>query len=142
MYQMRRKYLDLWLTALRSGQYSQTTGQLRNTCDPDKPSGFCCLGVLSDLVMDELGCKWSQYDEFTRDGSVICATMFLPEVVASHVGLTHPGARFLPNDIRHLEGFTAKAGTLTCASIANLNDNGYSFEELADILEKVIEPVD
>jgi hypothetical protein len=39
-----------WLTALRSGEYPQTTGVLRDN------KGFCCLGVLCD-VMDNS--KWS-----------------------------------------------------------------------------------
>lgn len=36
-----------WVEALRSGDYPQTTGMLRNT---DKGVvGYCCLGVLCDL---------------------------------------------------------------------------------------------
>ena len=33
----------LWVKALRSGEYKQTTGQLR------KDDGYCCLGVACDL---------------------------------------------------------------------------------------------
>ena len=33
----------LWVKALRSGEYKQTTGQLR------KDDGHCCLGVACDL---------------------------------------------------------------------------------------------
>lgn len=43
---------ERWLTALRSGDYTQTVGQLRNS------EGFCCLGVLCDVVKDDLGVEW------------------------------------------------------------------------------------
>lgn len=35
---------DRWLAALRSGTYAQGQGNLRDA------TGFCCLGVLCDLV--------------------------------------------------------------------------------------------
>lgn len=35
---------DIWLTALRSGDYSQETGQLHHN-GPNR-HGYCCLGVL------------------------------------------------------------------------------------------------
>lgn len=41
-------FKEKWLTALRSGDYSQTRQNLRDT------SGFCCLGVGYDV----LGGKW------------------------------------------------------------------------------------
>lgn len=37
-----------WLTALRSGKYSQATGQLQVEEGPH--TGFCCLGVLQCAV--------------------------------------------------------------------------------------------
>ena len=39
-----------WLEALRSGNYKQTTGVLKND------EGFCCLGVLCDIMDNS---KWS-----------------------------------------------------------------------------------
>jgi hypothetical protein len=43
---------ELWLTALESGTYSQTTGVLRGE------HGFCCLGVAEDVR----GADWSAVD--------------------------------------------------------------------------------
>ncbi|CAB4142522.1 hypothetical protein UFOVP434_16 [uncultured Caudovirales phage] len=40
---MKKQYKEKWLTALRSGEYAQTTHTLSNA------EGFCCLGVLCDI---------------------------------------------------------------------------------------------
>ena len=44
---------DLWVAALRSGAYTQTTGSLQNAY------GFCCLGVLCDLYRQHVGGDWT-----------------------------------------------------------------------------------
>ena len=41
---MNKQYKKLWLEALRSGKYKQTTGQLGYN------GGFCCLGVLCEVT--------------------------------------------------------------------------------------------
>jgi hypothetical protein len=46
---MDQQVKKLWLEALRSGEYMQTTGELRNG------AGFCCLGVLCDLHAKQTG---------------------------------------------------------------------------------------
>lgn len=45
---LTKEQKDIWLTALRSGQYIQGTGVL---CEEEKMTGehhFCCLGVLQN----------------------------------------------------------------------------------------------
>lgn len=39
-----------WTAALRSGQYRQIRGRLRSSGDDGAAEGFCCLGVLCDVV--------------------------------------------------------------------------------------------
>ena len=48
---------DLWVAALRSGTYTQTTGALQNAY------GFCCLGVLCDLYCQEVGGNWAPSED-------------------------------------------------------------------------------
>lgn len=43
-----------WVAALRSGEYEQATGQLRN-----EHGEFCCLGVLCDLLQPS---DWNRPD--------------------------------------------------------------------------------
>lgn len=42
----------LWLNALRSGEYQQGTGKLKQTYGGDQR--YCCLGVLCDLKPDHV----------------------------------------------------------------------------------------
>jgi hypothetical protein len=44
---MNKRVKKQWLKALRSGEYKQTQGQLRE--DRGNSAGFCCLGVLCNL---------------------------------------------------------------------------------------------
>jgi hypothetical protein len=55
---MKAEVKALWLSALRSGDYQQTTGKLHRvaieagTVTGDvTPAGFCCLGVLCDVAV-------------------------------------------------------------------------------------------
>lgn len=45
VFKLKPKVKKLWLDALRNGEYKQTRRQLHNS------EGFCCLGVLSDVLM-------------------------------------------------------------------------------------------
>ena len=47
---------DLWVAALRSGTYTQTTGSLQNAY------GFCCMGVLCDLYRQHVGGGWKTHE--------------------------------------------------------------------------------
>lgn len=47
-----------WVEALESGDYPQTTGELRNS------TGFCCLGVVEDLR----GADWDHHNDPEADG--------------------------------------------------------------------------
>ena len=106
-----------WVEALRNGKYEQTAGVL---CDGR--GGFCCLGVLSEVVGDEHwdGRLWENFDEeeenFTGQRFEVEE---LPKYALSLVGLTDSQQRLL----------------------ASMNDGSealkaHSFEEIADYIEK------
>lgn len=112
---MKKEIKDKWVEALRSGDYPQTKGCLRNT------KGFCCLGVASDLYVKEVGGKWEQTgyrDEFQFLGN----TAALSEKVRVWLGMSSSSGLFKDGD---------KVERLT-----DLNDNGIMFKEIADIVEK------
>lgn len=48
-----------WLAALRSGSYRQARKSLQ-TVPPDGQAGFCCLGVLCDLIAPD---HWDWIEE-------------------------------------------------------------------------------
>ena len=48
---------ERWLAALRSGDYKQGKDSLKTEANT-----FCCLGVLCDVVKDDLGAYWSEVE--------------------------------------------------------------------------------
>ena len=64
---MQQQLKDEWLKALRSGDYTQGTGALRNG------NKFCCLGVLCDVYPEG---EWKD-DTYLLDGDEYCS--MLPE---------------------------------------------------------------
>lgn len=104
---MKPDIKQAWLTALRSGDYQQGQGYLR------QGDQYCCLGVLCDLYGKAVGPEWDEYDS----GGVYamhCADTTLPIQVQKWADLMSPN----PIDL-----------------IA-LNDDGSTFEELANIIEE------
>lgn len=114
-----------WTAALRSGEYEQTRTFLHVKGEiKDK---FCCLGVLCDLaVKDNVAVPVTTanrgpfdpvhvaYDEFTGT---------LPVVVGKWAGGVSGLGSFCTED--------GEAGTL-----ADLNDSGKTFDEIADVIEQ------
>jgi hypothetical protein len=111
-----------WLAALRSGEYEQTTETLK------QDGCFCCLGVLSDLHAKETGNgEWREEDGvlyYEVDG--FAKSDVLPHPVAKWAGLDD-------------ESPSVKVNLFSddgCAMmLAELNDSGTTFEEIADLIE-------
>lgn len=112
---MRKDIADMWVSALRSGEYAQTKELLRDD------GGYCCLGVLCDLHRRRTNAgAWS--------GSAYCilhtaddgSETVLPDGVQQWAGV-----RGDPMDERTGEFFT------------RLNDDlAYSFAQLADVIQE------
>ena len=103
---MKPDVKQAWLTALRSGDYQQGQGYLR------QGDQYCCLGVLCDLYGKAVGPEWEESGEgyymLNRDS-------VLPPKVQEWAGI--PGR---PNPL----------------CLTSLNDNGTTFKELANIIEE------
>ena len=96
-----------WIQALRSGDYEQTHyGALRNE------GGFCCLGVACDLVDNS---KWHMGSEPGSKANLYDGGISYPPAwVGEKISLDFEAQRFL----------------------AELNDTGWSFKEIADWIER------
>lgn len=113
-----------WVAALRSGEYKQGTEHLHSG------DSFCCLGVLCDLYAKEhpANGKWElvRNDVFEfRNAAGVGAVQILPRDVVKWAKLpdSNPMIRRLsPPRIFHC--------------IADLNDDGMSFSDIADLIEK------
>lgn len=82
-----------WVAALRSGEYEQGKGVLREIDNDGTLGGYCCLGVLCDLavkagVIPEPTIK--TYDHGPKEVLYDEADAILPSSVAEWAGLIEP----------------------------------------------------
>lgn len=108
-----------WVAALRSGEYKQTFGVLKNS------QGHCCLGVLCDLYAKERGMRtWSVRDLGGSSG--------VDEEPAFEVrkwaGLDRSDPKLLLPD-----GVEATAATLNDGRGKDIRN--HTFAEIADAIE-------
>lgn len=123
-----------WVAALRSGNYSQTIGFLRNE------DGYCCLGVLCDIKNPE---EWSANCE--GNYAFFGATGQLPEDVYRWAEL--PGCNpdvIIPcgecKNGKNSNGYTCQVcyGSGDGGStLSGLNDySRWTFDRIADVIEE------
>ena len=117
---MRIDVAKIWTDALRSGDYTQGSEYLN--CN----DRFCCLGVLCDLYLKNIG-----YDK-------------LPVKVCNNKTVSYDGVEaVLPSVVQDWAGMRTSIGSLpdpvANTSLAELNDCGYSFDELAKIIESSLD---
>ncbi len=125
---MKKDIKKKWLKALRSGEYKKATGSLKTT------SGFCCLGVLSDLYIKEHTTGRGKAEWVDRNGDIAFETKgesetgVLPSAVVRWAGLKDDAPKV---------SFTGTGkdedGQI---GLINLNDDkGFSFARIADKIE-------
>lgn len=111
---MNKSIKKKWVAALRSNAYKQGRHFLRT--DDDNEQLFCCLGVLCDLHAQECGLKWEKADT-ERFFFYLGHSGLLPQKVANWAET--PCVPII-NDI----------------SLAYINDDGASFAEIANLVER------
>lgn len=113
---MKEEIKHLWIDALTSGAYKQGTGRLKTI-----HGNYCCLGVLSDLYIQETGKgSWNENCKFiTTHGST--EQSVLPAEVQQWAGIDSRNTRVT------IPGRTT--------SLAVLNDSKKSFGRIAEIIE-------
>lgn len=118
---MNQDIKQMWVTALRSGEFKQARKALRTN------EGYCCLGVLCELYSRTHGMPWgvprnaTGYHMFGDQSG-------LPPQVRDWSGVKHMDG-LLPAYIE------ADDGNRT--SLADLNDTGKSFAQIAEIIDDV-----
>ncbi len=140
---MNENIKSRWVAALRSGNYSQARGRL------ESESHYCCLGVLCEIaVKDNIVDKYK-----TAEGSLYASfsdpidrgTAVLPIAVMEWAGLPtddpNPAVILRHDEIppsisKHDYGDVFLSTGDGKTNLASLNDNGATFEEIADIIEK------
>lgn len=153
---MKTSVQEEWLENLRSGSYKQAKRCLR-----DENNCYCCLGVLLDM---EPNGKWIEQDEYEQGADRLCedwmdpwgfededgnwlAPEDLPYGPFEHIPADKQNeiARSIGTDLinsgkelpYHFDTALSTGRRLKISdALAYLNDGGYSFEQLADIIER------
>lgn len=101
-----------WVAALRSGKYKQTNGALKDD------TGFCCLGVLCDVVKDRVGLSW-------RETEGHCGTLTIGDAIGN-----------LPTQVSMFAGLDRQSPYVGERSLIYLNDIlNWNFNAIADAIE-------
>lgn len=120
---MNPEIKEKWLKALRSGEYKQGRGSLQKS-----GNRFCCLGVLCDLYQKEHPTSfwdkdhptsfWDGYKFVISEGRI--RTALPPQKVLDWAGMV---------DVFYIDNNSLQ-------NLASKNDEGASFKQIADIIEK------
>lgn len=137
MIKMNPEVKELWLKALRSGDYKQGTGRLC-TVVPVGPyeaewteRRYCCLGVLTDLGVQNGVIDPTDVEEHkTVDGVVLS---YPTDSGRESVG-TPPAIREWAN----IDYFGSLGDFAAKRDLADMNDSGMTFAEIADAIEKCL----
>lgn len=99
-----------WVEALRSGKYHQADSMLRVYKSKEEGYSFCCLGVLCDTM----GAKW-----------------LAGKPVLGDVNIGNTDEELLGEHGLRISGLDEK----TQQTLAEMNDGGSPFSEIADYIE-------
>lgn len=99
--------LQQWVQALESGKYKQTKDQLQDS------TGFCCLGVLCDIINPE---GW--YKDYQAFNHPLADTDTYCEMINED----------LQEQLKHYN--------ISAKNLAYMNDGGSSFLEIAEEIKQ------
>lgn len=128
-----------WIAELRSGRVQQGRGALR-----PKEDERCCLGVACDLAMAEGWVKgeWVEPEEDTEDYDYMFLDMGRRQGWSRDLRIgdtlppsVHEALGFRNGNPSLHEPIIFREGEKSADMLAEANDNGATFEELADALE-------
>jgi hypothetical protein len=114
-----------WLNALRSGEYNQDTGELATG------EGYCCLGVYCKVIgMDD-------YDIISKTmihslHNDLLAKYEVPQCLRYNETGENKSKLYNENQDRFFELFEERDFV---SLLVELNDRGWSFKVIADIIE-------
>lgn len=116
MKEYHKKRMQLWVDALRSGEYNQGFGSLIERDDANNCS-YCCLGVACKIYEKQTGIKLLKHD---------WAGHFQPSQVSEWFGF--------PSYVFEICSKTTEQEAIS-ATIAN-DELKWSFKKIADAIEK------
>jgi hypothetical protein len=116
-----------WREALESQKYPQSNGRLKSV------RGFCCLGVLGDLAVEDGVASWNENDLVVKNTNEVERAAFPLSLlewafgtVSCQTGFEAPGTTNFP--------YEAGVNARTCLTAQN--DSGFTFPEISKLIEE------
>ncbi len=141
-----------WVAALRSGEFPQGAQELKTA-----EGEFCCLGVACELALregvldfeylpdpnsvdDESKRFYGNLDEADIDSTPLMSWSDLPLSAQNWLGLPYADPAVLVTDTHpkfsDLVGWTREGDANVPLKVSILNDSGFTFDEIADLIEE------
>lgn len=108
-----------WLAALRSGEYTQGEGELNPI------GGYCCLGVAAKVALKN-DVHVEIFNDLYDDSFIVGYDLSDQPETMKYFGLKN-GAGLMDQ--------TITLNDREFKSLVDMNDNGISFEKIADVIE-------
>lgn len=125
---MNTKNVKRWIEDLRSGKHKQAKGRLRDG------NSFCCLGRACDVFKDEVNGSWDD-NVFTLGYNPLS----LPLEVANLLGIESKSPKLVNLSLPKIKKLNKKLNKQLGSNylfLADLNDHGATFSEIADVIEE------
>lgn len=143
---MNEQIKEKWVWALESGKYKQATKCL-NTGE-----GMCCLGVLTDLYIQEnQGAKWEPHTVKPLDEIVDDEDYYPTELLNKPLFRFEGNGKTLDKKVQDWAGIEGENPAVVPAkswvegddpinqydyfTLATLNDSGLTFSQIADVIK-------
>lgn len=126
MTESQKAKITEWIAALRSGDYKQGE-KILLTVEDGGEKRYCCLGVACELA------RKNNWIDGWWEGNWFLTARFDP-INEGKLAATKMFYQYLPPSLAQLLGITPCCD-LPKGSAASMNDNGATFEEIADAIE-------
>jgi hypothetical protein len=130
---MKKNITKIWTKALKSKKYKQGTGCLCKIKE-DGQTEFCCLGVLTDLYQQHQKKNKKKMLRVSIKNSYVYVQECKIVQFANSSGLL-PKAVQEWAGIKYSNGSHLEKNTNDNYDLAEMNDNGWSFKDIADYIE-------
>lgn len=129
---MNPEVKEKWLSALRSGEFTQGKNLLHKFNPEMQEETYCCLGVLCAIAVQDGVIEAPLKRGIAGDGEVpyyvyASSTAFLPTQVQIWAGLDSDNGEFYNEDLNSLSHKD---------SLIRLNDDGVPFDRIANVIEE------
>lgn len=148
---MKPEVKEQWVTALRSGDFLQITGALKqlkaiNENSDDKRVGYCCLGVLCEVAVKNNVIPAGVQPHVTEKWVDATYNPDTDERITPGHWVQLPEEEQIPKGFWNFDGGSDMPGGETLGwsglpheiakFLAHKNDNGATFGEIADFIER------